>query len=115
MGCVERARKMIQGNSLEEYFTGKNQSYWVGYNTWLHIIFNKSLFIFGLGLEENEVFLRWLFIQRTKYFKLYGKSYRGWYICNDIKEGKRFFLEHLGFKIINISDYNTLYQAIEML
>lgn len=115
MGSVERARKMIQGNSLEEYFTGKNQSYWVGYNTWLHIIFNKSLFIFGLGLEENEVFLRWLLIQRTKYCKMYKKSHKGWYIGKDIKAGKRFFLKQLGFEVIDIPDYNTLYQAIETL
>ncbi len=115
MGCVERARRMIQGNSLEEYFAGKNQSYWVGYNTWLHIIFNKSLFIFGLGLEENEVFLRWLLIQRTKYFKLYDKAHKGWYVNNKIEAGKRFFLEQLGFEVIDISDYKTLYQALEKL
>lgn len=113
MGSVERARKMTQGNKLEEYFYGKNQSYWKGYNTWLHIIFNKSLFIFGLGLEENEVFLRWLLIQRTKYCKMYHKSHNGWYIGKDINEGKRFFLEQLGFKVIEISDYKTLYQALE--
>lgn len=115
MGSVERARKMIQGNSLEECFAGKNQSYWAGYNTWLHIIFNKSLFIFGLGLEENEVFLRWLLIQRTKYCKMYHKNHKGWYIGMGINKGKRFFLEQLGFKVIEISDYNTLYQALETL
>ena len=113
MGSVERARKMIQGNSLDEYFMGKNQSYWKGYNTWFHIIFNKSLFIFGLGLEENEVFLRWLLIQRTKYCKMYNKNHKGWYIDKGIKEGKRFFLEQLGFEVIEISDYKTLYQALE--
>lgn len=115
MGCVERARRMIQGDNLEELFMGKNQSFWVGYNTWLHIIFNKSLFIFGLGLEENEVFLRWLLIQRTKYCKLYHHSHKGWYVGKDIKPGKRFFLEQLGLKVIEISEYNSLYQALETL
>ena len=118
MGSVERARKMIQGNNLEECFAGKNQSYWAGYNTWLHIIFNKSLFIFGLGLEENEVFLRWLLIQRAKYCKMYNKPLKGWYIGKkdkDINDGKKFFLEQLGFEVIDISDYNTLYQALETL
>ena len=33
----------------------------------------------------------------------------------DINEGKRFFLEQLGFKVIDISDYNILYQALETL
>ena len=115
MGSVERARKMIQGNNLEDYFTEKNQSYWKGYNTWFHIISNKSLFLFGLGLEENEVFLRWLLIQRTKYCKMYHKNHKGWYIGKGINEGKRFFLEQLGFEVIDISDYNTLYQALETL
>ena len=115
MGSVERARKMIQENSLEDCFTGKNQSYWKGYNTWFHIVFNKSLFIFGLGLEENEVFLRWLLIQRTKYCKMYKKSHKGWYIDKGIKAGKRFFLEQLGFEVIDLSDYNTLYHALETL
>ena len=115
MGCVERARKMIQGTNLNEYFSGKNQVGWKGYNTWLHIIFNKSLFIFGLGLEENEVFLRWLLIQRAKYFRMYNKTFGGWYVDKEIKVGKRFFLEQLGFEVIDISDYKTLYQALETL
>ena len=118
MGCVERARRMIQGQNFNEYFGGKNQAYWVGYNTWLHIIFNKDLFIFGLGLEENEVFLRWLLIQRAKYCKMYNKPLKGWYIGKkdmDINDGKKFFLEQLGFKVIEISDYKTLYQALETL
>lgn len=115
MGSVQYARKMIQGQSLNEYFSGKQQEFWVGYSTWLHIIFNKSLFIFGLGLEENEVFLRWLLIQRTKYCKMYKKSHKGWYIDKSIKAGKRFFLEQLGFEVIDLSDYNTLYHALETL
>ena len=115
MGSVERARKMIQGNNLNEYFTGKNQSYWAGYNTWLHIMFNKSLFIFGLGLEENEVFLRWLLIQRAKYSRMYNRPLHGWYVGKDIKPGKKFFLEQLGFEVLKISDYNILYQTLETL
>ena len=115
MGSVERARKMVQGNNLNEYFTGKNQSYWAGYNTWLHIMFNKSLFIFGLGLEENEVFLRWLLIQRAKYSRMYNRPLHGWYVGKDIKPGKKFFLEQLGFEVLKISDYNILYQTLETL
>lgn len=116
MGCVERARRMIQGQNLNEYFDGKYQMNWKGYNTWLHIIFNKDLFIFGLKLEENEVFLRWLLIQRAKYCKMYNKPLKGWYIGmkdKDIKKGKRFFLEQLGIQVIEIDNYNMLYQALE--
>ena len=113
MGCVERARGMIQGNNLNEYFTGKNQSYWKGYNTWLHILFNRNLFIFGLALEQNEVFLRWLLIQRAKYSRLYNRNLHGWYVGKGITEGKRYFLEFLGFKVIELSDYKELYNALK--
>lgn len=42
---------------------------WDGAASWLHIVFNSPLLIFGLGLEENEVFFRWLLIERARYFK----------------------------------------------
>jgi len=110
MGCVERARNMIHHKNMNEFFDGKNRDNWVGYNTWLHIVFNKPLFIFGLALDENEVFLRWLLIQRAKYSKLYGQNLKGWYVDNYISKGKRVFLESLGFKIIN-TNYDELYDA----
>jgi len=56
MGNVERARKLIHSKPEKFSFEGKNQEYWQGYKTWLHIMFNKSLFIFGLGLDETEIF-----------------------------------------------------------
>lgn len=113
MGCVERARGMIQGNNLNEYFTGKQQSYWKGYNTWLHIIFNRNLFIFGLALEQNEVFLRWLLIQRLKYSRLYNRNLHGWYVGKDIDDGKRYFLEFLGFKVIELLEFDELYNTLK--
>lgn len=113
MGCVERARKMLQGNSLNEYFSGKNKECWVGFNTWLHIFFNKNLFIFGLTLDENEVFLRWLLIQREKYSLMYGKHLKGWYINHNISSGKKCFLEHLGFEVIDIPNYSDLYEIFK--
>lgn len=113
MGCVVQARKLIQGDKLEDYFSGKNQQNWIGYNTWLHILFNKYLFIFGLGLNENEVFLRWLMIQRAKYSRMFKKSLSGCYIAAGVDNGKRFFLEHLGFNVVDIKEYSSLYKAIE--
>lgn len=117
MGCVTRARPMIQSmNFLEkENLEGKKRSYWDGYNTWLHVVFNKSLFIFGLALEENETFLRWLLIQRAKYFAFYHKSHHGWYVVgpkDKINGGKELFLESVGFKIIKIEDYKTIYEDV---
>ena len=111
MGCVERARNMIHSTNMNEFFDGKNHDSWVGHNTWLHI-FNKDLFIFGLALDENEVFLRWLLIQRAKYSKMYHCRLKGWFVDKNISEGKRGFLETLGFTVISVSDYDELYNAI---
>lgn len=117
MGCVERARTLLHKGNEERLYSGKDVSNWNGHKTWLHIIFNKSLFIFGLELGENETFLRWLLIERIKYFKLFPeRKHKGWYICtrsNNIKDkGKKFFLEHVGFEIIEVDSYADIYENI---
>ncbi|WP_371199275.1 SIR2 family protein [Flammeovirga sp. OC4] len=118
MGNVERARKMIHSNYEEIAFTGKNQNNWIGQKTWLHILFNKSLFILGLGLEENEVFLRWLLIERAKYFQRFPERKKlGWYITTRNESdknynGKKFFLESVGIKVIEVENYDIQYKLI---
>lgn len=115
MGCVEKARKMIlQGRSVFgiDTFNENDTNYWPGHNTWLHYIFNKNLFIFGLGLNEDEVFLRWLLIQRAKFSTTFQRPVKGWYVTKDINDGKKIFLEALGFEVIIIKDFKTLYEKI---
>ena len=118
MGNVERARKMLHNNRENIYYDGKNRNNWAGYLSWLHIIFNKSLFIFGLGLEENEVFFRWLLIERAKYFKKFPERKKdGWYLTvkndTDINFlGKRFFLESVGLKVLEVENYDIQFDEI---
>ncbi|MFK5854504.1 MAG: hypothetical protein QM503_00135 [Bacteroidota bacterium] len=118
MGNVARARTLIHKNYDHLQFRGKNQNLWDGYKTWLHIVFNKSLFIFGLGLDETEVFTRWLLIERAKYFKVFpNRKQKGWYLTrstidSSISEGKRFFLKSVGIEIIEVQDYRTIYEDI---
>ena len=39
------------------------------------------MFIFGLSLAENEVFLRWLLIQRAKYYRKFPeRGHSAWYL-----------------------------------
>lgn len=112
MGSVERVRGWIHKSSEESLFSSKESLYWKGANTWLHIIFNKNLLIFGLGLEENEVFLRWLLIERAMYFnKFPGRRREGWYCytSDSEKEGKLFFLNRLGLKPLRVASYDELY------
>ena len=117
MGNVERARKLIHKRPENISFEGKDQSFWSGYKTWLHIIFNKSLFICGLGLNETEIFIRWLLIERAKYFRKFPhRKHKGWFIKekgnNPQDEGKKFFLESVGFEIIELNDYQSMYEDI---
>ncbi|MBK1442677.1 hypothetical protein JHJ32_21940 [Parapedobacter sp. ISTM3] len=116
MGSVERARRLIHSGD-DRLFNGKAQYHWKGRNTWLHIIFNKSLIIFGLGLEENETFLRWLLIERKRYFKEFqDRSFLGWYMhVNErgtISSGKRLFLESVGIEVIEVDTDLRLYSYL---
>jgi hypothetical protein len=115
MGNVNRARKMLHGNYENIEFTEKNQKEWPGMKSWLHILFNKSIFVIGLGLEENEVFLRWLLIERAKYYKKFpNRNKKSWYIkTKDEKdEGKDFFLSTIGFEVIEVDSYDDIYEKI---
>lgn len=116
MGSIERARSLLGGGD-NRLFSSKNANEWKDSNTWLHIIFNKSLFIFGLGLEENEIFLRWLLIERMRYFKRFPERvHKGWYITkrsdNETDIGKKFFLEFVGFEVIEVDNYEDIYENI---
>lgn len=118
MGNVERARKLIHKRPENISFEGKNQHYWGGYKTWLHILFNKSIFIFGFGLDETEVFMRWLLIERAKYFRKFpDRKKKGWFVLKNEEssknsEGKKFFLKSVGFEVIQLDEYKMIYEEI---
>jgi hypothetical protein len=112
MGSVERARSWIHKGNESSLFSGKDVVDWRGFSTWLHVVFNTPLLIFGLGLEENEVFFRWLLIERARYFKKFPARVKdAWYVhVGDFKsEGKRFFLEGIGIKLIQVGSYDEIY------
>lgn len=108
----KRALDFLHSKNYDDDFDGKNKSDWKGMNTWLHLIFNCDLFILGLGLDEQETFLRWLLIERMKYFHRFpDRKRKGWYvgIQNDMTEGKKFFLERIGFELIQLNNYEDIY------
>lgn len=110
MGCVERARSLM----ARGLYAG---NHWKGENTWLDIVLNKPLCIFGLSMEENEVFIRWLLIERAKYFKKFPeKKKAGWYIAprtetpNARSAGKALFLKCVGLNLIEVNSYDEIYK-----
>lgn len=81
MGSVEKARRWIHKGNEKRLFSGKNAANWRGSGTWLHVFFNNPLLIFGLGLNENEVFLRWLLIERARCFQKFpNRRKSAWYV-----------------------------------
>lgn len=112
MGSVERARSWIHKGNESRLFSGKNVNGWKGAHTWLHIIFNKPLLIFGLGLEQNEVFFRWLLIERARYFNKYPERRKlAWYVYkkDELVSGKKYFLEGVGIKPIQVESHQDIY------
>ena len=91
------------------------KSNWLGSKTWLSIIFNKSIFMFGLGLDVDETFIRWLLIMRYKYMSIRGDLKKAWYVTvssEKIPCAKRYFLESVGFEIVDIPNWDILYEKV---
>lgn len=114
MGSVERARGLIQGKNGTGLYAAKGKKAWSGSATWLDLIFHKSLCFVGLGLEENETFLRWLLLERAKYFSRFPELRKSaWYLhpqsSGSMGTGKRFFLENLGVQVAEVADFDALY------
>ena len=115
MGSVQRARTWLHRSGAAPLFGAKDRRIWAGANTWIHVVFNKPLLIFGLALEENEVFLRWLLIERAKYFKKFRERFHpAWYVykndmSDDRQAGKLFFLESMGVNCIAVQTFGEIY------
>lgn len=112
MGSVDRARSWISNE--QGLFVARNQHNWLGHKSWLHIVFNCPLLIFGLGLNENEVFLRWLLIQRARYFKHFPKRKQpAWFVeaGQNLGLGKQFFLKGVGVEPVLVPSFDDIYGA----
>lgn len=114
MGSVERARGWLHKGDENRLFSGKNERLWAGAASWLHVVFNCPLLIFGLALDENEVFFRWLLIERARYFKKFpDREKPAWYLYagSPNNQGKQFFLEGVGVTPQHVNDYDDIYAA----
>lgn len=106
-----------------ELFNENNMGFTHIKNTWLELIFSKDLFIIGLQLDSNEIVLRWLLLERAKYYALYNHDRRkAWYIITE-KEyneslgkdiGKKLFFKSVGIEIIVLPNYTDIYAAISL-
>lgn len=109
MGSAERARKLIH-NGDDRLFQGKRQNFWQGHQTWLHIWFNLPIVIFGLGYGVDEVFLRWLLIERRRYLNLYFDPMQVYFISKGAPQPSiNNLMQNLGVEIIIVEAYSEIY------
>lgn len=109
MGSAERARKLLH-NGDDRLFNGKRQEFWAGHQTWLHIWFNLPVVIFGFTYGVNEVFLRWLLIERKRYLTIFRKPMDVYYVTKEEPiPAVRNLMDNLGVEIIRIGEYKELY------
>jgi hypothetical protein len=107
MGCVSRCHDWILG--------AKAFPEWTGRDTWLDILMRMPVVIFGVGLEGQEVWLRWLLIQRAAHYKKRGgERPPAWYIypsseLTEAQKEKHFFLRCLGVEPVKVEDYAAIY------
>lgn len=112
MGSVERARALIHKGGDKRLYSGKHEGKWNGCNTWLDCIFNNDLVFIGLGLDTSEIFLRWLLIERAKYFKTNPQRKRAAFYLHsgrDLSQGQVIFLKSVGCEVIKLPSYDHLY------
>jgi len=111
MGSVGRVRPWFHSGS-QRLFEAPNRNAWSGAKTWLQIFFCKPMVIFGLKLAENEVFLRWLFLERARYFKKFpDRRKEAWYIhAGEERDlGKLLFLKAVGVRCVEAKDHGEIY------
>lgn len=112
MGSVQRARNWLHRGGEKRLFSGNSHDAWKGSKTWLRVMFSSDLLIFGLELGQDEVFLRWLFIERARYFKHFPDYRRNaWYVSKEgeLDAGKHFFLDSVGVKTVVVSEFDDIY------
>jgi hypothetical protein len=112
MGSVNKARGWLYDSGTRLYAASDIRK-WPGALTWLQPFLHKPLLFMGLGLEQNEVFLRWLLIERARYFGRFpARRKGGWYVhVGDIDPGKAFFLRGVGIEPCEVRDYAQIWQA----
>ena len=75
--------------------------------------FNCSLCFIGLSLNEDETFLRWLLLERKKYYKKFpDRVHQGWYVYKEdemFQQGKELFMKGVGLKPVAVKEYSEIY------
>lgn len=127
IACYERSLSIgaiDYGNNVSRYknFIGNkkdiNTSNWKGINSWLDVFLHCDLIIIGLNLRSEETSLRWLLMEREKYFRSeYGQRMKTLFITNKqydkLSDGKKFFFDSINIKYRELSSGKEIYDSWE--
>lgn len=116
MGSAHQARRWMHRGDDRLFLSGDAINRWKGRNTWLDAFFANDLLIFGLGLSRDEVFLRWLLIERARYFRKFEVQHRkAWYVWAEDEEDedsdRNFFLDHVGVTRVALKRHDEIYSS----
>lgn len=127
IACYQRSLSIgaiDYGNNISRYkyylksIKKLNDEDWIGKNSWLEVFFHCDLLIIGLSLDSQETSLRWLLMEREKFYRKYPMARRKTiFILNKkydtLYDGKRFFLKSLEIDILEVENGNVLYEEWE--
>jgi hypothetical protein len=110
IGSAERARKLLKSGAGRLDNTHRKGP-WQGHESWLDIWFNKDIIIFGLGYGIDEVFLRWLLIERRRYFNKIGRKHMD--VCyltvGEPAPAINNLMDNLGVRVTYAKDFDEIY------
>lgn len=123
MGMVERLRKLKAPIAKEAFRGPEGDQKIPAFHAapWLRIFLGKKLWIQGLGLGPDETSIRWLLIQRFRYwsnFRACDRFKSGWYVHSSAKEvgplddARRTFFESVGVQVISIDEAADAYTKL---
>ena len=105
MGSVGKAREQIQSE-----LSAQHPEVLPSLRNWLDIWFRKPLIIIGLSLEEQEVFIRWLLIERMRYYSKFELKHPPIVLLlKNGNDGNHPFLRNLEVEIVLAEKYLDLY------
>jgi len=118
MGMVQRLRGLTQQIAKHVYNDSPHQPLTFDQAPWLPLFMSRKLWIQGLGLGVDEVSIRWLLIQRYRFWRAlhdYDETASGWYVhgpteeIGALDEPRKIFFENVGLRVIEITTAEQVY------